>query len=189
MAAAAPPPMPLYSAIICGMSVIATRLPLTKAMMPPAAMAPITSIRLRRGRAHESQRHDGGEQHADARPAHAAHGGHGRTHALQAQDEQGRGDQIGQLRPVCNVEAEGMLLSFLLAGRHEHLQHAFGDDVAAHGVAGRQKYADGADDPCTACCRPRPSATIAPTNTMPCTKFDPDMSGVCRMTGTREMTS
>jgi len=32
-------------------------------------------------------------------------------------------------------------------------------------------------------------ATIAPTRTMPCTKFDPDMSGVCRMTGTREMTS
>ena len=33
------------------------------------------------------------------------------------------------------------------------------------------------------------SATIAPTKTMPWTKFDPDMSGVCRMTGTREMTS
>jgi len=34
-----------------------------------------------------------------------------------------------------------------------------------------------------------PSATIAPTSTMPCTKFEPDISGVCRMTGTREMTS
>ncbi len=33
------------------------------------------------------------------------------------------------------------------------------------------------------------SATIAPTNTIPCTKFDPDMSGVCSMTGTREITS
>ena len=37
-------------------------------------------------------------------------------------------------------------------------------------------------------CAP-PSATIAPTSTMPCTKLDPDISGVCRMTGTREMTS
>ena len=46
MAAAAPPPMPLYSAIICGMLVMATRLPLTQASMPPAAMAPIMSIKL-----------------------------------------------------------------------------------------------------------------------------------------------
>ena len=46
MAAAAPPPMPLYRAIICGMSVMATRLPLTQARMPPAAMAPIMSIKL-----------------------------------------------------------------------------------------------------------------------------------------------
>ena len=46
MAAAAPPPMPLYSAIICGMSVIATRLPLTQARMPPARIATITSIKL-----------------------------------------------------------------------------------------------------------------------------------------------
>jgi hypothetical protein len=34
-----------------------------------------------------------------------------------------------------------------------------------------------------------PSATMAPTSTMPCTKFEPDISGVCRITGTREMTS
>src|SRR5258708_6185218 len=34
-----------------------------------------------------------------------------------------------------------------------------------------------------------PSAIIAPTSTMPCTKFDPDISGVCRITGTREMIS
>jgi hypothetical protein len=34
-----------------------------------------------------------------------------------------------------------------------------------------------------------PSATMAPTSTMPCTKLEPDMSGVCRITGTREMTS
>src|SRR3979490_26756 len=27
------------------------------------------------------------------------------------------------------------------------------------------------------------SATIAPTKTIPCTKFDPDMSGACRMDG------
>ena len=47
MAAAAPPPMPLYSAIICGMLVMATRLPLTHATMPPTAMAAITSIKLK----------------------------------------------------------------------------------------------------------------------------------------------
>ena len=34
-----------------------------------------------------------------------------------------------------------------------------------------------------------PSATMAPTTTMPCTKLEPLISGVCRMTGTRLMTS
>lgn len=33
------------------------------------------------------------------------------------------------------------------------------------------------------------SATIAPTTTMPWTKFDPDIRGVCRITGTLEMIS
>ena len=33
------------------------------------------------------------------------------------------------------------------------------------------------------------SVTMAPTSTMPCTKFEPDISGVCSITGTREMTS
>ena len=31
--------------------------------------------------------------------------------------------------------------------------------------------------------------TIAPIITMPCTKLEPDISGVCRMTGTRPMIS
>ncbi len=39
--------MPLYSAIICGMSVIATRLPLIHATMLPMAMAAITSEKFR----------------------------------------------------------------------------------------------------------------------------------------------
>jgi hypothetical protein len=30
---------------------------------------------------------------------------------------------------------------------------------------------------------------MQPTSTMPCTKLEPDISGVCRMTGTREMIS
>ena len=34
-----------------------------------------------------------------------------------------------------------------------------------------------------------PSATMAPTTTMPWMKLEPLMSGVCRITGTREMTS
>ena len=34
-----------------------------------------------------------------------------------------------------------------------------------------------------------PRATIAPTSTMPCTKFEPDIRGVCRITGTRAITS
>ncbi len=38
--------MPLYSAIICGMSVIATRLPLIHAAAPPTPMAAITRMRL-----------------------------------------------------------------------------------------------------------------------------------------------
>ena len=32
-----------------------------------------------------------------------------------------------------------------------------------------------------------PSTTMAPIRTMPWMKLDPDMSGVCRITGTREM--
>ncbi len=47
IAAAAPPPMPLYRAIICGMSVMATRLPLIQAIAPPTAMAPTTRARLK----------------------------------------------------------------------------------------------------------------------------------------------
>ena len=47
IAAAAPPPMPLYNAIICGISVMATRLPLIQAMLPPTTMAPITSIKFK----------------------------------------------------------------------------------------------------------------------------------------------
>jgi hypothetical protein len=31
------------------------------------------------------------------------------------------------------------------------------------------------------------SANIPPTTTMPCTKLDPDISGVCRIAGTRPM--
>ncbi len=38
--------MPLYSAIICGISVMATRLPLTHAMPEPIAIATMTNIRL-----------------------------------------------------------------------------------------------------------------------------------------------
>ena len=38
--------MPLYRAIICGMSVMATRLPLTQASVPPMAIAATTRIRL-----------------------------------------------------------------------------------------------------------------------------------------------
>jgi hypothetical protein len=30
---------------------------------------------------------------------------------------------------------------------------------------------------------------MAPTSTTPCTKLEPDISGVCRITGTREITS
>ena len=44
MAAAAPPPMPLYSAIICGMSVMATRLPLHHAIREPMTMAAMMSL-------------------------------------------------------------------------------------------------------------------------------------------------
>ena len=43
MAAAAPPPMPLYSAIICGMSVMATLLPLHHAIREPMTMAAMMS--------------------------------------------------------------------------------------------------------------------------------------------------
>ncbi len=32
-----------------------------------------------------------------------------------------------------------------------------------------------------------PSTTIAPISTMPWMKLEPDISGVCKMTGTREM--
>src|ERR1022692_168433 len=38
------------------------------------------------------------------------------------------------------------LRCFLLSGRDEHFQHAFGHHVAAHRVAGREHHADEADD-------------------------------------------
>src|SRR6202041_3392863 len=45
------------------------------------------------------------------------------------------------------VEAEGMTSSsFLSAGGDEHLQHAFGHDVAADGVARGEKHTDDSDD-------------------------------------------
>ncbi len=34
-----------------------------------------------------------------------------------------------------------------------------------------------------------PRITMAPTSTMPWMKLEPDISGVCRMDGTREITS
>ena len=124
-----------------------------------------------------------------ARPAHAAHRGDGRAHAFQAEDEQRRRNQIGQLRQ-CPVDSgrHGLLFPSSLPRGHEHLQHALGHHVAAHGVAG------GEITPMKPMTRSSvlsaaASATMAPTSTMPCTKFDPDMSGVCRMTGTRDMTS
>ena len=43
MAAAAPPPMPLYSAIICGMSVMETLVPVHHAATPPMKMAAVIS--------------------------------------------------------------------------------------------------------------------------------------------------
>ncbi len=46
IAAAEPPPMPLYSATICGMSVIATRLPDTQAAIVPSDTASAISPRL-----------------------------------------------------------------------------------------------------------------------------------------------
>ncbi len=139
--AAAPPPMPLYRAIICGMSVIATRLPLTQARMPPMAMAATTRIRLKGGSSHEDERHQRRQQHADAGPADAAHGGDGRAHAFQAENEQRRRRQVGQLRQGLNGQHGGHFLRTLLfAGRHEHFQHAFGHHISAHGVAGAQDH-------------------------------------------------
>ncbi len=115
MAAAAPPPMPLYSAIICGMSVMATRLPLTQAITLPIAMAPMTSIKLKEEAPMNASVTTRGEQHADAGPAHAADGGDRRTHALQSQNEQRRRDQIGKLGQGLNGRGgRHHLRSFLL---------------------------------------------------------------------------
>ena len=84
----------------------------------------------------------------------------------------------------------------------EHLQHPLGDDVTTDGVTRSEQDAASVTDlvmevgegilaqhfePSDVCALP--SATIAPTSTIPCTKFDPDMRGVCRITGTREITS
>ena len=43
MSAAEPPPQPFRMATICGMSVIATRRPVTHATMPPIAIATVMS--------------------------------------------------------------------------------------------------------------------------------------------------
>ena len=107
MAAAAPPPMPLYSAIICGMSVMATRLPLTQARMPPTAMAPMTSIKLKDEAPMKAKVTTVASTMPSAGPAHAAHGSDRRAHALQAEDEQRRRHQIGQLRQGLNGRSGG----------------------------------------------------------------------------------
>jgi len=148
MAAAAPPPMPLYSAIICGMSVMATRLPLTQCQNAPGRDGTDHQHQIEGRGAHEGQGHDRGEHHPCARPADAAHGGDRRTHALEAKDEQRRRHEIGELRQGLNSRSGGARLrSFLSAGGDEHLQHALGHHIAAHGIARGENHADDADDP------------------------------------------
>ena len=82
------------------------------------------------------------------------------------------------------------LRSFLVLAA-EHLQHAFGDHKAADDVdRSRSVTAISGERPCamplTADARRR---AIAPTSTMPWIALVPDISGVCSIVGTFEITS
>ena len=71
----------------------------------------------------------------------------------------------------------------------EHLEHAVGDDEAADDVRRREHDRDEADDPHERALVGLPSTIIAPTITIPWIAFVPDISGVCSIVGTFEITS
>ena len=94
--------MPLKSAIIWGMSVMATLRPKTRAMPPPTTMAITISSSWRGG---ARRRWPRGQHHADAGPEDAAAGGLGRAHAPQTQDEEQGGDEVARLDQGVSHEA------------------------------------------------------------------------------------
>ena len=135
--------------------------------------------------ARRQERDQRGDDHADAGPDDAAARRDRRAHALQTENEQRGRDEVARLNRRGGAVA--CPSAFALAAL-EHLEHALRDGVAADGVAGREHDADERDRELERRSA-RPIATIAPTSTMPCTKLEPDISGVCKITGTRAMTS
>ena len=82
------------------------------------------------------------DRHANGTEKHAPHGRPWAAHHFERHDEEHRGDQVGQVDPGL-ARHRGLLargcggVDLLLLGT-EHLQHAVGDDEAAHYVHHRQ---------------------------------------------------
>ena len=80
--------------------------------------------------------------------------------------------------------SSGSLVRALL----EHLEHPVGDDEAADDVGRREDHGDEREHMLQAGSAV-PTTSIAPTITIPWIAFVPDISGVCSIDGTFEITS
>ena len=90
------------------------------------------------------------------------------------------------LKPSSRGGAFAWLRLGLVPARLEHREHAIGDRVAAGGIAAPSSTAKN-PIACSSTVLALSRAKIPPTTTMPCTKLEPDISGVCRIAGTRPM--
>src|SRR6185312_10953761 len=109
-----------------------------------------------------------------------------RRHPLQPEDEQEGSDEIRQVNDPLQVH-----------GRRSPCARALGLNISSirfvttYPPAALPAPSSTPTKP-IACCTGEcalSSAYSAPTTTMPCTKFEPDISGVCRIAGTRPMIS
>ena len=83
------------------------------------------------------------------------------------------GDEIAGLREVID---RAHLAAALLP---EHLQHAIGDEEAAHDVGHRRDDGDGAEDGADTRCFSSPAMMIEPTTAIAEIALVSDISGVC----------
>src|SRR5207237_10186555 len=128
------------------------------------------------------------DEHADARPLDTAARGHRRGHPLDAHDEEHRRGEVARLDQVeddlIGVHRLGSSAYFF-----ELLNISSIRSVTTYPPAALPAPRNTPSVPIAICSGvvASPSAIIAPTSTIPCTKFEPDISGVCRITGPRAM--
>jgi hypothetical protein len=101
------------------------------------------------------------------------------SQAFEAEDEEQRREQIGQVDQVLAHRSVLLL---------EHAEHAMGHHKATHDVGGRQIRAPKPSQVATSLW-PEPAEMTAPTAVIPEIALEPDISGVCRVGGTFTMIS